>query len=96
MTEDKLWTVNPKVIDSLVDGEVVLLEVGGGRYYSLNAVGSAVWGELTSARSIEGLCLAISNEFEVCASDCRPDVERLIDELHEVGLVVEANGVSVT
>ncbi len=75
------------VIQTELDDEIVLMHVESGKYYSLNAVGSAVWKQLSSPRSLSELCDLVVDEFEVDPETCRRDVEALLEDLLGLDLV---------
>jgi len=67
--------------------ETVLLDVSGGVYYSLNEVGSLVWQELHSPRTLAACCEAVAAHFDVTPEACEPDLRQLLHELLERGLI---------
>ena len=84
--------INPSVIYRELSGEVVLLNLQSGVYYGLDAVGSRVWQLLMESRGIDEVCATLLDEYEVSADTLRGDVERLIGELTDKGLVIAAPG----
>lgn len=77
------------VVWRLVDGEVVLLNVTTGLYYSLDPIGSRVWAlvpaEGTSLGSVRDGLLA---EFDAGADQIDRDLAALFTQLIDTGLVV--------
>ena len=71
----------------LGDG-VALLDLRSNQYFSLNAVGAALWQALARPRSINDLCDAVADDFEVASDACRADVRALLGDLQRHGLVV--------
>jgi Coenzyme PQQ synthesis protein D (PqqD) len=69
------------------DDELVVLDLAGGRYFSLDAVGTAIWGHLTDGKTPDETVAAILAEYEVNESTARADVRRLTDELLAAGLL---------
>ena len=84
--------INPSVIYRDLAGEVVLLNLQSGVYYGLDAVGARVWQLLMESRGIDDLCATLLDEYDVDAETLRADVERLVGELTEKGLVIGASG----
>lgn len=67
--------------------ETVLLDLSGGVYYSLDEVGSFVWQELHSPRTLVECCQAVAEHFEVTSRDCEADLGQLLAELLDRGLI---------
>jgi len=84
--------INPSVIYRDLSGEVVLLNLQSGVYYGLDAVGSRVWQLLMESRGIDDVCATLLDEYDVSADRLRADVERLVGELTDKGLVIMASG----
>lgn len=82
---------HPDVVWRLVEGEVVLLNIATGQYYSLDEVGSRVWSLLPSTgSSLEGLRNALLEEFDADPSDIDRDLQDLFGRLLAADLVVTA------
>jgi len=82
---------HPDVVWRLVEGEVVLLNVTTGQYYSLDEVGTRVWSLLpATGSSLEGLRNALLEEFEATPSDIDRDLQDLFGRLLAADLVVTA------
>jgi hypothetical protein len=69
------------------DHEIVVLHLGLGKYFALDAVGSTIWDALTAGRTPDEAVLALVSEYEVDASTARADVLRLTGELVDAGLL---------
>jgi hypothetical protein len=74
----------------LGDG-VALLHMGSSTYYSLNAVGAAVWSLLQGGARAAEIKSAIAAQFAVDRERCDQDVDALIRQLIEAGLVRSAD-----
>ena len=79
------------VLSTEVDGQAVLMHVEKGIYFGLNDVGALVWRELGSEATIEELCEAVISEFDVETDECKNDVQDLLAQLAEQGLVEPAD-----
>ena len=80
-------TSSREVLSRELDGETVLLDLGGGRYYALNEVGSAVWAQLEQGATVGNLVTALLSEFDVEEATLRADLDALLQDLLERGLV---------
>jgi len=78
---------DPAPISADLDGEVVVLSVDKGKYYSLNEVGSRIWALMERPISVASLIEILMGEFEVERTLCQGEVLAFLGELHRDGLV---------
>lgn len=74
----------------LVDDEVVILDLRTSRYLSLNRTGAELWMLLVEGSSRTRLVDALSDGHRIDRADAGRDVDRLLGQLAEAGLVEEA------
>jgi hypothetical protein len=70
------------------DGQLVLLDLASGRYFSLNAVGLRVWRRLEAGSSPEQAADALAADFSMPLQVVRSDVAELVAYLAGRGLLV--------
>ena len=87
MTLETKISASPDVISTELDGETVLMHVSNGMYFGLNAVGSVIWETMKEPVTVDRLCDAVADEFEVARDVCENDVRELLAQLQEQGLV---------
>jgi hypothetical protein len=63
----------------LVDGEVMLLDLGTSEYHALNRVASVLWVNLEHGTTIGDLVGIIGDQFEVVADIAERDVRAFVD-----------------
>ena len=73
-------------VSSDLGGEVAILDLQGGTYYGLDAVGARVWELIQEPRTIEAIRDTLVSEYEVESDRCESDVIALIQRLVEEGL----------
>jgi hypothetical protein len=88
LNSDTKITPHADVVWRLVEGEVVLLNVMSGQYYSLDAVGSSVWTMIPA----EGITLgalrdAALAEFDATPAQVTEDLESFMERLHSTDLI---------
>lgn len=87
-TPDTKITPHADVVWRLVEGEVVLLNVMSGQYYSLDAVGSRVWELIPQEGAALGtVCAALAQEFDASGDQIQQDVETLMGHLVAADLI---------
>jgi PqqD family protein of HPr-rel-A system len=72
---------------SKVDDELVLLDSRTGTYFGLNAVGARVFELLSADPSKADAIQVLLGEFDVTEERLRADIDRLLADLKEKGLV---------
>lgn len=89
------WAAKPRhsleVHASELGEDVVLVNLGTGKYYTLNRVGAVIWGLCAGDRSVEDILMEICRRFEVTAQVARGDLEALIFALTREGLIQSAS-----
>ena len=68
-------------------GEAVLLNLSAGTYYGLDAVGTRIWHLLADHGTTEEIVKTLLDEFEVEENQLRRDVDDLIRQLIDKGLL---------
>ncbi|MGY1740219.1 MULTISPECIES: PqqD family protein [unclassified Blastococcus] len=69
-----------------VQGELVLLNLGTEQYYGLDRIGADIVARLTR-ESLEATLIALESEYSVDGAVLRADLEALIRELVDAGLL---------
>ena len=80
-------TVPRGVVTRLVGGSTVILNSQTGRYFTLDEIGTRAWTALVASTSIEAALDRLLAEFQADPERLRLDIETLIDDLAERGLV---------
>lgn len=88
LNSDTKITPHADVVWRLVEGEVVLLNVMSGQYYSLDAVGSSVWtmipAEGATFAAVREAALA---EFDATSEQVTEDLESFMARLVSADLI---------
>jgi hypothetical protein len=87
MTVARTLTIPPDVMARQVGDETVLLQLASGSYFGLDAVGTRFWQLLGERKQMPEIVGMMLTEFEVHREDLERDLERLVKELLEQGLV---------
>jgi hypothetical protein len=83
---------SPRVLYKEVAGEAVLLDLETETYFGLNAAGARCWELLTTAPSVRDALEVLTEEYDVAPDELRRDLDTLIDELLDRGLLRVAHG----
>lgn len=74
-----------------VDQEIVILNMAGNNYISLDAVGRRIWELLENPVCIADLCRMLAAEFEATEDQISEDVLPFLAELEQESLVRVVN-----
>lgn len=78
---------SPEVHFQEVDGECILLDLGSGLYFGLNAAGTRVWTLLAEGKQFEAIAATLEREFDAPWDVIERDLVALLQELESKGLV---------
>lgn len=85
--KDSLLRRMPGLLESPLDGELVMLNIERGNYYGLNGVAKRIWELLDQPRSFRQLCETLQTEFDVATEQCESDVLVFLQDLIKEGIV---------
>jgi hypothetical protein len=80
-------TIAPDVMFRIIGDEAVILNLKSQLYLGLNPVGTRVWTVLQGSPSIEAAHACLLEEFDVEPERLRQDMDKLLDQMLEQGLV---------
>lgn len=80
-------TVPAAVLHQQLGEDTVLLHVANEHYYGLDEVGSRFWQLLRQHQTLDPIVAILLDEYEVDETTLRNDLERLVDELADTGLI---------
>ena len=86
-SSNRRLVVPDDVITQEVGGETVLLHLGTGIYYGLDAVGTGIFNTVTTATSLQAACDTLLAKYDVEADRLRADVDVLVEKLTGLGLL---------
>jgi hypothetical protein len=87
MTLTENLIVSSQCIARQVGDETVILDLGSGTYFGLDAVGGRIWQLLGEGKSLNEICEVVLDEYDVSREDLERDVTGLTNELVAQGLV---------
>lgn len=70
-----------------LEGEAVLVDLGSGRFFGLDEVGTRVWDGMESETTVDALVDRVVAEFEVARPRAEKDLLALLRDLAKRGLV---------
>ncbi len=80
-------SVTKEAVHCDLEDEVVILGLKDGVYYGLNPVGSFIWKLIQKPISVGEIKEAILKEYDVDEETCENDLQELLDDLLDKGLI---------
>jgi hypothetical protein len=77
-----------RVLTQTAAGTLVLLDLDGGQYYSLDEVSARVWELCDGEHGVEGIVAAISAEYDAPVETIYEDVVAFLEEMLDEKLLV--------
>ena len=78
----------PFVTSEVIDGEVVIIHLDSGNYYSMQGVGEHIWSHLLNGVSTDGITSDLVRYYGCDEATASSAVARLVRELIAEGLIV--------
>jgi hypothetical protein len=85
--EGQVFRVPEEVLFQEVSGETVLLDLESESYFGLDEIGTRVWLLLNEGKSVGQMVDVLLEEYEVERATLEGDVDELLGELAEAGLI---------
>ena len=83
---------SPNVIHETIEGEVVLIDLKTGTYYSLRDSGAAIWQSIEQGAGEDDIEAALRSRYDASGDDIRDGLRRLLGELEREGLIRAEDG----
>jgi transposase-like protein len=88
MTASTRFKINTsQVAHETIEGEVVIINLQSGIYYSLQDVGASIWGLIENGMTIDQTIESIARQYDANRSDIDNGVNQLITELKQADLI---------
>ena len=83
----RLYRRSESALFSNVGEDIVALHVENGHCYGMEKATAAIWELLADPIGIDQMVARLTATYDVAPADCRPDVERIVGQLEQEGLV---------
>jgi Coenzyme PQQ synthesis protein D (PqqD) len=78
---------SPNVIHETIEGEVILIDLKTGTYYSLRDAGAAVWQAIERGAGEDGIAAELQARYAASEDEIHDAVRALLAELEREGLI---------
>ena len=79
---------SPELVQCEIDGDVTMMSVESGKYYTLRAVGARVWSMLAEPIQLRVVCDQLMSAYVVERDRCESDVLRLAQRMLQEQIVM--------
>ena len=81
MTSTDKIVISSQTVARRVGDETVILHLGSGTYFGVDAVGARIWQLMGEGKSLNEICDVVLDEYEVSREDVERDIAGLIKDL---------------
>jgi len=78
-----------KVIWRNIDGEIIILNLDSGHYYTLNKTGSIIWNAFVEKKTPQEVVAKLTDRFKISPKIAKEDVSNLIAMLQKEDLILK-------
>jgi hypothetical protein len=83
------FSVNiPTIAHESIDGEVIVINLISGNYYSLEGTGAEIWESIDRGYSLANITARLADRYTTNAVDISPTIDRFVAELARENLIV--------
>jgi hypothetical protein len=82
----------PDVPTAEFGDELAVMDLKSGAYIAFNRTAADIWKLLEQPQTLESLCAILVERYRIEPGQCREDVEELLRELVEMGVVQGRDG----
>jgi len=82
----------PSVVSETIEGEVVIINLDKGTYYSLRETSAQIWGCLQAQEGTDAILLRLNQLYEGDSEQMRDDVARFLSQLVEEEIIRVEDG----
>jgi hypothetical protein len=80
---------NPQVVDDTIEGEVIVIDLDTGTYYSLRDTSAEIWQGIKAGTDEPAICESLAEHYAATKEEIASAVSRLLEELAAEGLIEE-------
>ena len=73
--------------ETAIDGEVVVMELERGDFFSLTGTAAAAWQRIDGTRTRAALIADLAADHDLAPADVAADVDAFLDQLRAAGLI---------
>jgi hypothetical protein len=86
--ESRYQPNSPNVIYEVIDGEVVLVNLENGSYYSIDSIGVTIWEAIEQSLSVDQIISRLANQYVGEPTDIERGVKEWLSQLAKEDLII--------
>jgi len=79
---------SPKIVHETIDGEVVIINLESGFYYSIQNVGTIIWEKAIAGFTVAEILKYLNTNFEASSKDIEIGVYKFLEHLQSEAIVI--------
>ena len=79
--------ISSAAVKTVIDGEIVIMNVDSGNFFALKDTAAAIWTRLEAGVSPESMVESLSSEYDLDNVSVQDEVDAFLDQLHQLGLL---------
>lgn len=87
ITKETIITKKEGFLSSEMDEGLAMMSIENSAYYGMDKIGKSIWESFESPSSIETICTALRERFDVSEEECLRDVIAFMETIHKAGLI---------
>lgn len=91
-SSDSLEVNLDRAAGDVIDGEAIIINLASGVYYSMQGIGGDIWSMLGAHHTVGSMLDRIVAAYDVSPGDARRDLEAVLGQLLDEGLIQRASG----
>ena len=96
MNGETKYQINEQNVSSEeIDGEVIIVNLRNGNYYSAQDIGAYIWGRITHGDSLENMQASLCQQFVDSKRTIRDELTAFLEKLESEQLIVRASDTDV-
>ncbi|MHA7101649.1 PqqD family protein [Roseivirga pacifica] len=88
-SKENLVSRNPQILFSVIDNEVVLMDIESDRYVQLDSIASDIWITLSEEMTFGDLCTELLSKYDVNEETCHQNLSEFLKELSAAGYITQ-------
>lgn len=81
------FEINPQILHENLEGEVIIINLTSGIYFSMNAVGGYIWALIEKKQSFDVIIKTLAENYQEETLVIQKAVQKFVDELEKQGLI---------
>lgn len=77
-----------ETVAKVIDGELIVIRLDDGTYYSMGGAGALVWTLLAAGHDVDAVAVSLADRYGIARERAQADVEALLRELLDERLLV--------